>query len=289
MIDKTLFDMMPVIGCDCFVPNKRQWKSTAFQLLHQGEGRPNIRVAESPVRLTERQVLIVQPGQTISLAESGMDLRCIAFRSPFLQTVFDRFRPIRPVVSTLNDRTRDTLHELWTIHTVDALPLEPLKASCVLFSLVAHLVANVSWDAAAEKNLPNETVGKSAPLRIGEGKFIIYAARFMKKRMADPDLSLPDIARAIGYHPNYFAQQFSQVMNISPMKYLKAIRVERAIQLLEATDDEVQTICEKVGIKKSNSLSAMIKERTGMKPVQYRRQVKISKMMWKGVAGSQTS
>lgn len=286
MIDRTLIDMLPVTGCDCFVPSKRRWKSTTFQLLHPGGGRPDIRIAESTFRLAERQVLLVQPGKTVSLAAPAAELRCIAFRSPFLEAVFDRFRSSRPVVSTLDERTRSTLLKLWTIQTAEPDTCDPLEASCLLLSLVAELIVNVKWSDAAEDGAPADKAVKPASHRIGDGKFIIYAARYMKKRMADSDLSLLDVARAIGYHPNYFAQQFRQVMNISPMKYLKSIRVERALELLERTEEEVQAICEQVGIRKSNVLSAMIKEKTGLRPVEFRRQAKISRLIWNGAGGA---
>jgi AraC-like DNA-binding protein len=107
---------------------------------------------------------------------------------------------------------------------------------------------------------------------------INYAVKYMEKELANPELSLEDIADAVGYHPNYFIQEFKQVMRITPMKYVARLRLERALYLLRSTKDPIQTICLKTGIKKSSSLSSKMKKVVGMTPVQYRRLHKLNEL-----------
>ncbi|MNG41292.1 HTH-type transcriptional activator RhaR [compost metagenome] len=62
------------------------------------------------------------------------------------------------------------------------------------------------------------------------------------------------------------------------MKYVNQLRLDKAVALLQQTDLSVHQICEQVGIRKSSILAALIKERIGYTPTEYRRTIRFIHM-----------
>ncbi|MGN8647640.1 bifunctional transcriptional activator/DNA repair enzyme AdaA [Gracilibacillus sp. HCP3S3_G5_1] len=85
-------------------------------------------------------------------------------------------------------------------------------------------------------------------------------------------LTLNVIAFQIGVSPYYLSRIFKEKLGISPLKYLEAIRIYKAQQLLLHTAHNSTEICFQVGYKNFSSFYRHFNKKYGCSPSQYRKQ-----------------
>lgn len=89
-------------------------------------------------------------------------------------------------------------------------------------------------------------------------------ANFMK------DLTLKNIAKAMGYTEYYLSRKFQQEMGIRLLDYIKNVRLEYAKVWLISTDKSIQDISEQLRFGTRNYFTRVFKEKTGKTPAAYR-------------------
>jgi two-component system response regulator YesN len=97
------------------------------------------------------------------------------------------------------------------------------------------------------------------------------AQQFIKQNYAR-DLSLEEVAASINLAPCYFSRLFSHVAGTSFINYLTEIRIQRAKELLQGTSDKIKDISATVGYSNIYYFSRVFKNKTGVTPVEYRKQ-----------------
>ncbi len=93
----------------------------------------------------------------------------------------------------------------------------------------------------------------------------------MDRAYAEP-LDLAEIARAAGCSRFHFLRSFRAAYGETPGAYLTRRRIERAKDLLRATNLTVTEICHRVGFSSLGSFSARFSELVGVSPSAYRRE-----------------
>ena len=99
---------------------------------------------------------------------------------------------------------------------------------------------------------------------------IIAASLHYMQENLERRLTLDDLARYAGYSPSRFSQLFRQQMGESPVNHFNRLKIDRARQLLTATDMHINQICHKVGFDDQYYFSRLFKQLTGKSPKQYR-------------------
>jgi AraC-like DNA-binding protein len=84
------------------------------------------------------------------------------------------------------------------------------------------------------------------------------------------DLSLDQLASLANMSKHHFARRFSQEINMSPVRYLKFVRVKRAKDLLKQNKRSVFHTALRVGFKDISTFNRNFKEFVGCSPLQYR-------------------
>ena len=84
------------------------------------------------------------------------------------------------------------------------------------------------------------------------------------------ELSVEEVANAVGFDRSYFSMIFKEHMGIPPHKYLTGIRIDKACKLLCETNTPISEISESVGIEPSN-FARTFKAELGISPTVYRR------------------
>jgi AraC-like DNA-binding protein len=97
------------------------------------------------------------------------------------------------------------------------------------------------------------------------------ATAYLHDHFTAPDLSLGDLAVVLGISPAQLSRRFKVVHGVTPVLYLRRIRIRRARELLEATDDTLQTVAEHCGYRSAFYLSRVFTNDTGQRPSHYRR------------------
>ncbi|WP_415401511.1 helix-turn-helix transcriptional regulator [Tateyamaria sp. SN3-11] len=98
----------------------------------------------------------------------------------------------------------------------------------------------------------------------------IEAAMTRDKLYQNPDLSLWDLAEAVGAKRHYVSQALNDNIGRSFFDYVNALRIEEAKRQLEATDSSVIAITYDVGFNSRSVFYRVFKQDVGMTPSQYR-------------------
>jgi AraC family transcriptional regulator len=96
------------------------------------------------------------------------------------------------------------------------------------------------------------------------------ACEYMVDRLQD-DISLSEIATAIGLSPGHFAFAFKQSMGIAPHAWLRRHRVDTGKALLRNRNLSVSVIGASVGFANQSAFGVAFRKETGLTPTAWRR------------------
>jgi AraC-like DNA-binding protein len=88
-------------------------------------------------------------------------------------------------------------------------------------------------------------------------------------------LTIEQLAAIEHYNPTYYCEWFQKQHGLSPMAYVRKLRLEKAKSLLDETDYSIVQIAEQVGYKHHSTLTRLFLEHMGMLPSEYRMQSRI--------------
>lgn len=98
----------------------------------------------------------------------------------------------------------------------------------------------------------------------------IRAISAMHENLGEP-LSVDDMARAAMFSKFHFTRIFQRATGVSPGRFLSALRLQRAKQLLISTSLNVSDISVRVGFNSVGTFSSRFSRSVGMSPTAYRR------------------
>ncbi|PQP85014.1 hypothetical protein C0Q44_11105 [Paenibacillus sp. PCH8] len=104
---------------------------------------------------------------------------------------------------------------------------------------------------------------------------LVLICKYIQNNYEKP-ITLQFLADMVGYNPVYLCNLFSKVFNVSPLKYLQQIRVDKAQEYVTTTDLPISEITKKLGYSSSTQFSAMYKKKIGKSPTEHRNQSKNS-------------
>ncbi|MBB3114168.1 two-component system response regulator YesN [Paenibacillus phyllosphaerae] len=84
------------------------------------------------------------------------------------------------------------------------------------------------------------------------------------------DLSLESVAAVFHFNPSYFSQYFKNKLNINFSQYLTQIRLMKAKNELEQSDDRVYQVAERLGYHDVKYFNRVFKKEFGLTPEEYR-------------------
>lgn len=84
------------------------------------------------------------------------------------------------------------------------------------------------------------------------------------------DITSQDIARHVGVSVEYISRQFKLATGLSPAEYLRAFRMERAMEQIRTTDKPIGEVAAMVGFSDISSFSRQFRHVCGMTPSQAR-------------------
>ncbi len=105
-----------------------------------------------------------------------------------------------------------------------------------------------------------------------EKEVIKQACDHIEEQIGETSLSLQTVSGVVGLSPAYFSQLFKKEKGINLSSYITERRIERAKDLLRATERKAEDIARQTGFASATYFGRVFKKSTGMTPNGYRRQ-----------------
>lgn len=159
---------------------------------------------------------------------------------------------LEPVVKvTDHELIRKLFQQLLSSHEMPA-PQKDLVATTAICSLVQYYFEH-----------SNVSVNNLTANRIQ--KVIDYISKHYMER-----ISLEQLAEIACYSPKHLSKRFRETTGLPPIRYLNAIRIERARYLLQYSDEPIGQIMEKCGFTEAAYFSRVFKKTLGYSPQMFR-------------------
>ena len=84
-------------------------------------------------------------------------------------------------------------------------------------------------------------------------------------------ITTADVARAVGFSPNYLTRRFREAAGIGLHEYIVFVRLHHAAQELLSTADSITDIALRCGFSDSNYFKDSFKKKYGVTPRNYRK------------------
>ena len=98
--------------------------------------------------------------------------------------------------------------------------------------------------------------------------------KYVTENMGNPDLKIDDIAEAMGMSRSVLYAKIKQSVSMTPIDFVHHIRIMRASELLQQTDDTLASISFEVGFSDPKYFSKVFKKEMGIVPSEYRERTK---------------
>lgn len=98
----------------------------------------------------------------------------------------------------------------------------------------------------------------------------------IRSRIADPALTIAELADASGLSISYFRKVFTETYGIAPVRYITLLRIAHARKLLAETRMSVSDIAEASGFTDVYYFSRIFTKSTGLSPTAYRKNYEAS-------------
>ena len=99
---------------------------------------------------------------------------------------------------------------------------------------------------------------------------LLPVIRHVERQYSEP-ISMAEMAQLAGLSSTHFNRRFRQLLRMTPMQYLRAVRIQAAQHLLTTTSRSVAEIAAEVGYTDQSHLTKRFREVTGMTPAAYRK------------------
>ena len=93
--------------------------------------------------------------------------------------------------------------------------------------------------------------------------------RFAEENFSDPRLSLQTVAEELGYNAKYLSTSFKKRMNIGFSEYVKTLRINNAIFLMEHGVESVKNVAFLSGFQDPLYFSKVFRDTVGVPPTEY--------------------
>jgi AraC-like DNA-binding protein len=102
---------------------------------------------------------------------------------------------------------------------------------------------------------------------------VVRALRYIEEHLSEPKLTVGRIACELNIHPYYLSHLFADQVGQRMVRFIAALRVERAKTLLATTDWQVKRIALETGHANANWFCYVFRVLTGLTPGEYRKKV----------------
>ncbi|GGD58335.1 helix-turn-helix domain-containing protein [Paenibacillus nasutitermitis] len=171
---------------------------------------------------------------------------------------------IAPVVAVADpDRFEAVFRQLEHIWENKEQPFWNMKMTSGVIQLTELILTG--WEKAG---FPERTAAYESP----KERFVEMIG-YMSLRLQEK-LSREDLAAVVNLSPNYLDKSFARRYGHTPMQMLRDMRLNRSRQLLERTEETLDSIAQQCGLSDAPYLCRQFKRVFGIQPGEYRESVR---------------
>lgn len=130
---------------------------------------------------------------------------------------------------------------------------------------------NSGWKAADDKKENNDI--KMPEMSPSDQKFMNKLIELMESRIDNSDLIVDDLVKDMAVSRSVFFKKLKTLTGLAPVEFIKEIRINKAIKLIESGEFSITQVAYMVGINDPRYFSKCFKQKMGMTPSEYRDQI----------------
>lgn len=104
---------------------------------------------------------------------------------------------------------------------------------------------------------------------LAHGAILRRATRYVRERLSSP-IQVSEVAEHVGMSANYFSRVFAAETGERFVAYLRRVRIERARELLRASNEPITAIAAAVGFSDHSYFTKLFRRETGVTPSAFR-------------------
>ena len=139
--------------------------------------------------------------------------------------------------------------------------------------MLKHIQPNATAEDLAEvypKEKKEENIVAGNSTISMQDETIKKATKFIIDNISDPDMKIDNIARAMGMSRSVLYGKIKNAVGMTPIDFVRHIRIMKAIEMLKNTDDTLANIAFAVGFSDPKYFSKVFKKEMGVIPSDYR-------------------
>jgi AraC family transcriptional regulator len=248
-----------------------------FSIFMTDTGTQHIKLDNAHLKITPNQLGISNFGQHYDLRihDKNVDTFNIHFgEALFKETVNSVGFTHEQSLDNPFEKNKDynILHQQISIdHRVEKLKralaqnLELAHEETLLSELLTHILGQISKNLMGLESIDAQKKSTRVELYNSVSQ-AIHQMQDSYSEVIDIDM----IASSCAMSKFHFIRVFKEIMGISPNQYLKKIRLERSLDLLQSTDLPIHRIGYQIGYQEPNSFIRSFKQAYGISPNQHR-------------------
>lgn len=111
--------------------------------------------------------------------------------------------------------------------------------------------------------------GKEIEIESGEVKLLNKIVQYIDEKMNNPELSVEDLSKHVGMSRGSLYHKLLEITGLTPIEYIRSVKLKRAVELLEKSDFNVAQIAYMTGFGTPSYFSRLFKSQYNMLPSEY--------------------
>lgn len=249
-----------------------------FEIIVCVSGKAIVNVAQNKITLKKNEAIFINSRAIHFLEKSFGEINSLVFDSKIISGTSESFFNHNLILPFLRDNNfsfcKMSPKILWQRRCVNLakIILNKTKMEKAEFQNDSrYLLTKIFHILIAKCKLKNSSKSDNrfATIQNERVKKIIL---FIEKNYSS-EITLERIADFAAVSKSVVLRDFKSVLKISPLQYVKKIRIEKSCQMLSSSDEKISSIASECGFNDMSYFSKSFKEQTGKTPEEYRKQI----------------
>jgi DNA-binding response OmpR family regulator len=144
---------------------------------------------------------------------------------------------------------------------------KPFNFDILLAKIENLLLFNRSVKNAYSKQVKVES--KEIEIESSEVKLLSKIVKYIDEKLNNPELSVEELSKHVGMSRGSLYHKLLEITGLTPIEYIRSVKLERAVALLEKSDYNVAQIAYMTGFGTPSYFSRLFKAQFNMLPSEY--------------------